>query len=346
MGIHVRQAPGKLVKQPVFSSRKCPSCEDGCSACEGTGIVSGVEDHEVFEVDPQARAEIAPHATRLRALRRTHRVRLYDLATLLGLTVAQLSGLERGLIVPVDGWDAFWRVVLTQLGQHAVDLERIATRRPPGRSRPPRYDALYFEGVAEMDASERAEVRATLLRALGPDPAALLRRAAENMEAAQQTARWRNQVPQLSEEAIAAVVEAVRTATGTSAQLDVLEKALYASGFTEWFDVTFLDGDLTLCWTGCTGYGATPPTRGHSTHVSVHVGPLTRRLEIVISATGDWRWTAEEPGIISDTRLGYEDTATDVFDWVHEFADWLRGGEFPVAYATGESPPSSGDVDG
>lgn len=338
MGIHVRQAPGKFVRQPVFSSRKCPSCEDGCSACEGTGIVSGVEDHEVFEVDPDARAEIAPHATRLRTLRRAYHLRLHDLATLLGLTVAQLSGLERGLIVPVDGWDAFWRIADAQVAQHIVNPQRVAAQRAPGKSRPPRYDAVYFEGVAAMDAGESvAETRTALLNALGPDGPALLQRAATSLEAAIRVAQWRNQMPTLSEAAIAAVVDAVGKAGATDAQLAFLDRALYTSGLAEHLSVTFLDGDLTLAWSTSTGYGAQPPARGHSTHVSIQIGPLMRCLEVIADADGSWRWEACESQIICDTWLGQEDATTDVFNWVHEFAEWLRGGEFPTVHVTGVS---------
>lgn len=86
----------------------CPDCGEGCDACHGTGVTSSLTEAEVFEPDAEVLPELRAHGARLRTLRKARRWSLTALGDALGLTVAQASGLERGHLVPVEGWDALW----------------------------------------------------------------------------------------------------------------------------------------------------------------------------------------------------------------------------------------------
>lgn len=94
-------------KHYVFVDRKCPRCngegEIGgfdfpieCSNCMGTGMVGSYEEVPHIEYDgPSA------FAHRLRLTREIRKVSMSELAAQLGISVVELSDIERGRIEPI-----------------------------------------------------------------------------------------------------------------------------------------------------------------------------------------------------------------------------------------------------
>lgn len=103
--MNLLQPPGRMVTRFCFASKRC-ECVDpetdegrrGCERCGGLGTVDGSGHFDAFAPDV-----VAPEAGRVREVRQAAGLSLRGGAARLGLSVVDLSSLERGLLVPADG---------------------------------------------------------------------------------------------------------------------------------------------------------------------------------------------------------------------------------------------------
>lgn len=86
-------------KEMIFLDRQCPACHgDGCTECQGTGMVGSVGDMPVS----MSRPEPCSFAECMRAWRLEHGRTFRELSAETGILPSVLSGIEDGRQMPTE----------------------------------------------------------------------------------------------------------------------------------------------------------------------------------------------------------------------------------------------------